>query len=221
MNVNEALVNRKSTRAFLDIEVDTGLIEQILKAAGHAPSGTNTQPWQVAVVSGDTKRALTQEMEKTFRDGVKGSMDYQYYPKQWADPYKSRRRACGLQMYHTLNITREDKQRQLDQWAANYRGFDAPVILFFFMDPGMDTGSFLDYGMFLQSIMLSAVESGLSTCPQASLAEYPQIVKKTLGYPQDSILIGGISMGYEDTQAIINSYRTPREEVENFTQFFS
>jgi nitroreductase len=221
MDVKEALISRKSTRAFLDKKVDLSIITKILDAASHAPSGTNTQPWQVAVVSGDSRIKLTQEMEKSFREGVKGKMDYQYYPQQWSEPYKGRRRACGLQMYKTLEIAREDKQRQIDQWAANFRAFDAPVILFFFMDSVMETGSFLDYGMFLQSLMLSAQEVGLSTCPQAALGEYPEIVKQSLDYPQDSILIGGIALGYEDTEAVINSYRTPRESQESFTKYFS
>ncbi len=221
MNVTEAMHNRKSTRAFLERDVSSSTIEQILQMAAHAPSGTNTQPWQVAVVTGNIRETLTQTLEKTFRDGEKGQLDYQYYPQQWKEPYNGRRRACGLQMYQTLQITREDKQRKLDQWAANYRAFDAPVIFFFFMDGVMETGSFLDYGMFLQSIMLLAQEAGLSTCPQAALAEYPHIVKKILGYPEDSILIGGMALGYEDKQAVINSYRTPREGVDSFTQFFS
>jgi len=148
-------------------------------------------------------------------------MDYQYYPVQWDDPYKSRRVACGLQLYKALSITKEDKQRRNDQWAANYRAFDAPAVLFFFMDPAMETGSFLDYGMFLQSFMLAAVEQGLATCPQAALGEYPQIVKRELGYPDDSILLCGMAIGYEDTGALVNSYRTPREDVESFTKVFS
>jgi nitroreductase len=125
-----------------------------------------------------------------------------------------------LQMYSTLKITREDKQRQLDQWAANYRAFDAPVMLLFFMDGIMQTGSYLDYGLFLQSVMLMAVEEGLATCPQAALGEYPAIVKAKLGYPDDSILMCGMALGYEDKEALVNSYRTPREEVETFTRYF-
>lgn len=221
MDVKQALINRKSTRAFLDKNIEPSKIEQILDQASHAPSGINAQPWQVAVVSGEPLKLLTQKMENAFREGVKGNMDYQYYPLEWIEPYKSRRRACGLQMYTTLEIGREDKQRQQDQWAANFRGFDAPVILFFFMDKVMETGSFLDYGMFIQSIMLSAVEHGLATCPQAALGEYPDIVKQELGYPQDSILIAGIALGYEDKTAIINSYRTPRETPQSFTKYFS
>ena len=220
MNVSEALNTRKSTRAFLPKLVDKAIIDRILSAARHAPSGTNTQPWQVAVVTGDTKQQLCQELETAFHNQVDRKMDYHYYPEEWVDPYKSRRKACGLQMYSTLKITREDKQRQLDQWAANYRAFDAPVMLLFFMDGIMQTGSFLDYGLFLQSVMLMAVEEGLATCPQAALGEYPAIVKTKLGYPDDSILMCGMALGYEDKEALVNSYRTPREEVETFTRYF-
>jgi nitroreductase len=220
MNVSEALNTRKSTRAFLPKPVDRAIIDRILSAARHAPSGTNTQPWQVAVVTGDTKQQLCQELETAFRNQVDRKMDYHYYPEEWVDPYKSRRKACGLQMYSTLKITREDKQRQLDQWAANYRAFDAPVMLLFFMDSIMQTGSFLDYGLFLQSVMLMAVEEGLATCPQAALGEYPAIAKAKLGYPDDSILMCGMALGYEDKEALVNSYRTPREEVETFTRYF-
>jgi len=133
MQFNETILKRKSTRAFLNKPVEAEKIQQILDLARHAPSGVNTQPWQVAVVSGATKKQLEQKMEQAFRSGVKANMDYQYYPKQWKEPFKSRRKACGLKMYSTLNISRDDKQRQLDQWAANYRAFDAPVVLFFFL----------------------------------------------------------------------------------------
>jgi len=143
-----------------------------------------------------------------------------YYPVEWKPPYKDRRRACGLQLYSALNITREDKTRQQDQWAANYRAFDAPVALFFFMDAELATGSFMDFGMFLQSLMLAAVEEGLATCPPAALGEYPEIVRQALGYPKDTILICGMALGFEDKDAAVNSYRTPRENVHTFTQFF-
>ncbi|MBW1888684.1 MAG: nitroreductase [Deltaproteobacteria bacterium] len=209
MNVSDALLRRKSVRAFSDREVSTEILKKILDAARHTPSGVNTQPWQVAVVTGNQ-----------FRNNVKGKMDYSYYPDEWIGPYRARRKSCGLQMYSTLNIGRDDKQRQLDQWAANYRAFDAPVVLFFFLDQVLKTGSYLDYGMFLQSIMLAAVEEGLATCPQAALGEYPEIVKQELGYPLDSVLIGGMALGYEDKEALINSYRTDRLAVDEFTRFF-
>lgn len=221
MNVSDALLERKSTRAFSDKEVSLGIIREILDAARHAPSGVNTQPWQVAVVSGEKKHSLCSLLEKQFRDHGKGVADYSYYPDEWIDPYRSRRKTCGLQMYSTLSIAREDKQKQLDQWAANYRAFDAPVALFFFIDPILNTGSYIDYGMFLQSIMLAAVEKGLATCPQAALGEFPDIVKGQLGYSEASILIGGMALGYEKKGALVNSYRTERLEVDEFTRFFS
>jgi nitroreductase len=220
MDVREALKKRKSTRAFLVREVSREKVVAILEAAGHAPSGVNTQPWQVAVVSGATKVRLQEKIETAFRNGVKPAMDFQYYPLKWVEPYKTRRFDCGLQLYETLGIKRQDKERRLEQWIANYRSFDAPVALYFFMDPGLETGSYMDYGMFMQSIMLAAVEEGLATCPQAALGEFPQIVKETLGFPAESILLGGMALGYEDTEALVNSYRTPRLAVDEFTRFF-
>jgi nitroreductase len=220
MNTIDALKARKSTRAYLDIPIPREKIETILSAARHAPSGTNAQPWQVAVVSGKKKDELSREMENLFRSGEMGEMDYQYYPLKWPEPFKSRRIACGRQLYSTLNIDRKDKEKRYEQWVANYHGFGAPVLLFFFLDPVMQTGSFLDYGMFLQSIMLAAVEEGLATCSQAALGQYPELIKKKLGYPADNILICGMALGYEDKKAPVNNYRTPREEFSVFTRFF-
>ena len=108
----------------------------------------------------------------------------------------------------------------MDQWAANYRAFDAPVMILFFIDPIMQRGSYMDYGMFLQSIMLAAEEQGLATCPQASVGDYPHIIKPELGYDDDTILLCGIALGYEDKDALVNSYRTSRLEVDEFTKFF-
>jgi len=220
MNVHDALAERKSVRAFLKKPVSREVVTKILDSARKAPSGVNTQPWQVAVVMGEKKEVLQNLVETAFRDGEKPHMDYQYYPLKWVEPYKTRRFQCGLQLYAALGIKREEKERRLEQWVANYRAFDAPVMLYFFMDPGLEAGSFMDYGMFLQSVMLTAVEEGLATCPQAALGEYPELVKEALGYPNDSILLCGMALGYEDTNAKVNSYRIDREPVDSFTRFF-
>jgi len=220
MHVRDALIARKSVRAFLDRPVPRALIEQILDAARHAPSGANTQPWQVAVVSGACKQALQQQLEHAFRSGVPAHMDDQYYPRCWRSPYRERRQACGLQLYGALDIDRQDKVRRHEQWAANYRAFDAPVFLFFFLDADLELGSRLDYGMFLQSLMLAAVDCGLATCAQAALAEYPDIVRQALNYDATHLLLCGMALGYEDRHAPVNSYRTPREDVHTFTRFF-
>ncbi len=220
MQFSDVMLQRKSTRAFLNKPIELEKIHNILDLSGHAPSGVNTQPWDVAIVQGETKKQLDKKLENAFRSGIKANMDYQYYPKKWLEPYKSRRKACGLQMYSVLDIAREDKQKQQDQWAANYRAFDAPVVLFFFLNEYAQQGSYLDYGMFLQSLMLAAVDQGLATCPQAALTEYPQIVKEILSRDESQTLICGMALGYEDKQAVINSYRTEREAFSSFSQFF-
>ena len=221
MDLKTTLMERKSTRAFLDKEVPMDTINEIIEQSKTAPSGVNTQPWQVAVIQGDSKNNLCNKFEKAFRGGVKGSMDYKYYPVEWRDEYKQRRKECGLMLYSTLNISREDKNRQLDQWALNYQAFNAPVILLFFIDRSMEKGSFMDYGMFIQSIMLSAVEKGLATCPQAALGEYPDIVRQEFPEYKDKMVLCGLALGYEDKDQIVNSYRTTREDISRFVRYYN
>jgi nitroreductase len=218
--VHQAILQRHSVRAFLDKPVETRVIHRILERARFAPSGVNTQPWQVAVVTGQSKQRLQAAMLERFHAGERGKMDYSYYPDEWKPPYKMRRIETGKRLYGALNIPREDKERQLAQWAANYRAFDAPVMLFFWMDNCLQTGSYLDYGMFWQNIMLLALEEGLATCPQGALGEYPEIVREQLGYADDKILLGGMALGYEDLTHPVNQYRTDREPVEAFSRFF-
>lgn len=219
MDVSQALYRRHSTRAFLDRPVPRADIERMLTDAGRAPSGTNTQPWHVAVVSGRTKRTIEGRIEAAFRAGHRSRPDYKYYPTTWVEPYKSRRFACGMQLYGALGIRRQDSERRLAQWVLNYRSFGAPVTLFFYMPSPMEAGSYMDFGMFLQSVMLMAVQQGLATCPQASLAEYPDIVKQELGLAADTVLLCGMALGYEDTGAAVNGYRTPREPLEGYVTF--
>jgi len=220
MNITEAIRRRKSVRAFLKKEVSLESINRILDCARCSPSGANSQPWQVAVVSGATKAKIANGLIEAFRSGLGERRDYDYYPAKWKDPFKRRRIACGMQLYETLGIGRKDREGRVAQWEANYRGFDAPVIIFFFLDPSLAIGSYMDSGMFLQSVMLAALEEGLATCPQAALSGYADVVKNILGYPEETILLCGMAVGYEDPDAIINSYRTPREEVGEFTQYF-
>lgn len=220
MNVSEAIKQRHSVRQFLDKAVSQEQISQLLDIARHAPSGANTQPWRVAVLSGDRKQTLIQQIVNAFETGKTEIADYEYYPTAWQEPYLGRRRACGLQLYQSLKIQRGDKAAQKAQWAANYRAFDAPVMMLFWMEGVMQTGSFMDFGMFLQSLMIAAVEAGLASCPQAALAEYPHTIKSALNLPDDAILLCGMALGYEDTTAPVNQYRTAREAVETFTHFY-
>jgi len=221
MNVSQALIERKSVRAFLNQPVALEDVRKILEFARKTPSGTNTQPWTVAVVSGETKQKLDAALVQAFREGAPKKLDYNYYPSSLPLAMKHRRLACGLQMYQTLGITRQDQDKRLLQWEQNYSAFGAPVVLYFFINKLVDKGSFMDCGMFLQSVMLMATELGLASCAQAALAEYPDIVREHLGYSDDNLVLCGLALGYEDTTALINSYRTAREEVDVFAKFFA
>ncbi len=220
MDTASALITRKSVRAFLNKSVSKALIEKILDKARHAPSGKNSQPWNVSVVTGRTKQILDKKLEEAFWNKHERKMEYNYYPQQMPPEFKAKAIECGMLLYETLNIKRDDTETRLKQWAKNYSAFGAPTTLYFFVHNLADKGSFLDYGLFLQSVMLMATSLGLATCPQAALAEFPDIVKSELGYSTNYTLVCGLAIGYEDTKAPINNYRTPRDEVAQFTKFF-
>lgn len=228
LNTIEALNERKSVREFLEKSVSKELIEKILNAAKHSPSGKNTQPWKVAVISGETKKKLDAQLSERFLNEMttKGTytsnMDYSYDTERASIPREFTKRviACGLQMYSALNIDKANKPARLEQWCKNYTSFNAPVSLIIMMNKNLEKGSYMDCGMFIQSIMLAATSLGLATCPQASMAEQPQIIREVLGLDDTDMVLCGIALGYEKKDAVINSYRTPREELSEFVRFF-
>ncbi|HIE55097.1 MAG TPA: nitroreductase [Chromatiaceae bacterium] len=220
MNVEEAIVGRYSCRAYLDRPVPREVLEKVIDTARWSPSGANIQPWQVAVVQGETRKRLSERLIETFDRGVKPVPDYQYYPREWPEPYRERRFQCGMALYQALGIERDDKARRLEAWKDNYRFFGAPVALFFFLDRVMEQGSWLDMGMFIQAVMLAAREQGLETCPQASTADYPDVVREILELDDSHLLLCGMAMGYSDPGQPVNNYRTDREPVEGFTRWF-
>ena len=217
MDVLEAIRQRASTRAYLDKPVDRTTIEAILDVARWAPSGANIQPWQVAVVTGQVGRQIGDALLAARIAGEHERPDYRYYPEHWNEPYKSRRVACGLALYTALKIGRDDKNARTKSWNNNYSFFGAPVGLFFFLDRSLAQGSWVDMGMFIENVMLAALGQGLATCPQASLAEYPDIVRKFLSVPDSRALVCGMALGYPDRSAPVNNYRTTREPVKHFT----
>lgn len=218
MNIEQAIIQRQSIRAFEDRDVAQETIRSILDAARWTPSGVNTQPWQIEVVTGTSKQQLSDAILAAREDhGAKP--DYDYYPAEWREPYKARRKACGLALYGALQIGREDREKMIEASNRNFRFFDAPVGMFFFMDRDLGQGSWLDMGMMLQSIMLLAKEHGLDTCPQASLAENPDVVRQQLGVSEDKLLVCGLSIGYAQQDAAVNQYRTERLEVDEFTHW--
>lgn len=220
MDILEAIRGRFSNRAYRDMPVPRATIEQILDVARWAPSGVNAQPWQVAVVTGATQAGLSEALLAARMAGEPERPDYRYYPEEWREPYKSRRRACGLALYSALKIGKDEADRRMKAWNNNYRFFGAPVGLLFFVDRALAQGSWVDVGMFIDNVMLAARGFGLATCPQASLAEYPDIVRQRLDIPEDRALICGMALGYPDPDAAVNNYRTEREPATAFTRWY-
>lgn len=220
LDVLSAIRNRQSIRAFLPKLVSQKVITKILDVARFAPSGVNTQPWKVAVLGPIHRQQISTSILQALEEGVSQHPDYQYYPTEWNEPYKSRRMACGLALYGALGIQKEDTKRRKDQWHRNYFFFDAPVALIFYIDAKLCKGSWMDMGMFIQNVMLAARGFGLETCPQAALAEYPDIIRKNLQLPEDQHIVCGMAMGYADWSHPINQYRTQREMVDSFTVWY-
>ena len=220
--VDAALVTRRSIRAFLPTPVPRADIEAILEAASRAPSGTNTQPWKVYVVTGGALARLSDALVAAYdhpqRD-VLYQQEYPYYPNRWVSPYIDRRRKIGWDLYGLLGIEKGDKARMHEQHAQNYRFFGAPVGLFFTIDRVMELGSWLDYGMFLQAIMTAAHGRGLGTCPQAAFTQFHRVIAEHLGFSDDEQLVCGMSLGFADENAVVNTLRTEREPVESLARF--
>ncbi|MFS8976094.1 nitroreductase [Cupriavidus necator] len=222
--VDRAILTRRSVRAFLDTPVPRETVEEILAVASRAPSGTNTQPWRVYVLSGEGKARLCADVLAAYEDPERDSKymaEYPYYPREWADPYLARRRKVGWDLYGLLEISREDKARMHEQHARNFRFFDAPVGMIFTIDRIMEQGSWLDYGMFLQSIMVAARARGLDTCPQAAFTQFHKIIASHLLLPPEEMVVCGMSLGYADPEALENRLTTEREPVSGFARFLS
>ncbi|MFU1478629.1 nitroreductase [Roseovarius sp. C7] len=219
MTVSEAITSRRSVRAFLPDPVPRETITRILEIAGRAPSGSNIQPWHVDVVMGGALDQLTTAITDRFDAGDTGDETYQYYPAPWREPYLARRRATGWGLYSALGIERHEKDRMRAQHRRNFLFFDAPVGLIFTIDGDLPVGSWLDTGMFLQSIMVAARGFGLDTCPQQAFAAYHQSIREVLGLPEDRTVICGMALGRADWSDPANGFETGRVPVADFAQF--
>lgn len=220
--VDQVIRDRRSVRAFLPTPVPRSDIEAILEIAARAPSGTNTQPWQVYVLSGARKQALSDEIVQTFFDPnalAQHHEEYDYYPATWVEPFLSRRRKIGLDLYGLLGLTRDNLVGMKAQQARNYQFFDAPVGLIFTLGRVMGQGSLLDYGMFMQNIMIAARARGLDTCPQAAFNQFHKIIARQLDLPASQKIICGMALGYADPSKIENTLETVREPLANFAHF--
>jgi nitroreductase len=220
MNVSEAIAARFSARAFLDKPVPKDLVVSILDRAKQAPSGGNLQPWHVHVLMGEAQKkflALVAERLKANPMGEGG--EYDIYPANLWEPYRTRRFRCGEMLYESIQVPREDKPGRLRQFANNFRFFGAPVGLIFALDKGMGAPQWSDVGMYMQNVMLLAVEEGLDTCPQESWSTMPKTIKEVTGLSDDFIIFSGMAMGYLDEAHPINKWRTERAPLEEFATF--
>ncbi len=220
--VDEAIVTRRSLRAFLPTPVPRSTVEDILRVASRAPSGTNTQPWKVYVLTGASKAELSRKILVAHNDPAERaahSEEYAYYPTEWVSPFIDRRRKVGWDLYGLLGIAKTDKARMHAQHGRNYEFFGAPVGLMFTIDRVMRQGSWLDYGMFLEGIMVAARARGLDTCPQAAFTQFHRIICEHIDAPPNEQLVCGMSLGHADPDAVENTLVTEREPVGAFAHF--
>ena len=220
--VDHAIATRQSVRAFLPTPVPRETVEEIFQLASRAPSGTNTQPWRAIVLTGAAKQRLSDAILAVYNDAEQRKQhteEYAYYPTQWVDPYLARRRKIGWDLYGLLDIGREDKAKMHAQHGRNYVFFDAPVGIIFTIDRILEQGSWLDFGMFLQNVMVAARARGLDTCPQAAFTQFHRVIARELELRENEMVVCGMSLGYADMSKIENGLVTEREPVSGFTRF--
>ena len=220
----EAITSRMSVRAFKKDPVSKEIILKLLNISARAPSGTNTQPWKAYVVEGNALATLCEKVCAAY-DNIAVNPDlakeyqpaYDYYPSKWFSPYIDRRRENGWGLYGLLGITKGDKDKMHAQHRKNFEAFGAPVCIFFTIDKELGRGSMLDYGMFLQNMMVAARGEGLDTCPQAAWNDYARIILPFIGAKESEMLVCGMALGYADKDNIVNTFITPRVNAEDFT----
>lgn len=220
--LEEAILSRRSLRAFKPDPVPRATVERILALASRAPSGTNIQPWNVYGVAGEARDRLVKAMHDEFtQHGEEGwKREYEYYPTKWRDPYLARRRKIGWDLYGLLGIAKGERDKTHRQHARNYLFFDAPVGLVITLERDLPVGAWLDTGMFLQNVMLAARAFGLDTCPQAAIASAHTVLRRELRIPEPEMVVCGMSLGYARADAVENTLVTAREPVAGFAKFF-
>lgn len=219
-DVFAAAHTRRSIRAYKSDPVPPQLLRDIVELGRHAPSGSNIQPWRVHVLTGAALKRVGTAIQSAFLNEEHGhKRDYDYYTDPVFEPYLKRRRECGWGLYGILGIGRGDHEKSKAYRASNYTFFGAPAGLIFTIERKLEKGSWLDYGMFLQTLMLAARAKGLHTCAEASIASYPDVVRRELGLSHDWVVICGMAMGYADNAAIVNTFQPSRITLDEYATF--
>jgi nitroreductase len=218
--VDGVMRGRTAVRRFLDRPVEQRLLNEILDVARSAPSNSNTQPWRVYALAGEVKEALSAALGDAHANRPHTHTPcYKHFPDVLGEQYAARQAEFGAIYYGCLGIDFNDTERRNTQTSQNFKFFGAPIGLIFTIDSALERGSWIDYGMFLQNVMLAAKARGLDTCPQISFVKYHEIIRQHLSISPGETLICGMSMGYADPSAKINSLGLPREPVTAFTSF--
>jgi nitroreductase len=219
--VDEVIQSRKATRSFLDTPVEKRLVVEILNVARFAPSNSNTQPWRVYVVTGQMQDVLSRDLYNAHQyHSNEYTAEFKHFPDVLRNQFLERQGEFASRYYTCLGIERTDEAARHAQTARNFLFFGAPVGLIFTISDTLERGSWIDYGIFLQTIMLAAKARGIDTCPQISFAKYHTVIRRHLHIPTDETVVCGMSMGYADPRASVNSMCIPRVPVDAFTSFF-
>ncbi|HTH95088.1 MAG TPA: nitroreductase [Rhodocyclaceae bacterium] len=219
--VDQTIVRRRSIRAFIDTPLPAGEMERILSVAARAPSGGNMQPWRVHILEDTARERFVKvvcDAYDGFNEGAPENIrkEYDYYPTEFFEPYAARRRKVGWDLYGLLGIERGEKEKMRVQQRRNFEFFGAPTGLIFTIDRKFTQGGWLDYGMFIQNIMIAAQARGIDSCPQAAWMEYPGAVAKALNLPHHEMVVCGMALGYADTAAVENTLVSERVPVSEF-----
>ncbi len=216
MKITDAIKSRKSVRQFTNQTVSETIIRDLLETAKWSPSGGNLQPWKVHVLVGEALSSFTSDVQKKLLAGKMEDPEYDIYPPELTEPYRTRRRILGQDLYDLLGVPKEDTVGKMKQLAKNFEFFGAPVGLFFVMDRQMEIGQYVDLGMFMQSITLLAREKGLHTCPQEAWSRWPKTIGQFLDLPENEMIFCGMALGHMDEEAVINKLQSKREEFDEF-----
>ncbi len=219
MDILEAIRYRQSIRAFEKKEVSKDIINEILFNASFAPSGGNTQPWKIYVLSPEKMKILEQSVLKQLDEGNTEKTDFNIYPPDMPDRFKDHIKACGLLMYDALAIKKDDFEGRLNQLKKNFSFFEAPVGMIVTVDKLADVNGWGHVGHFIQNICLASLSFGLGTCLQESWSMYPQTVKEHVDFSDDEVLWCGIALGYPDLTNPINKYRTSRKSITDLAKY--
>lgn len=221
MTVTEAIKNRRTVRGYLDKEVPMETIKEVLELARLSPSNCNTQPWHIAIVSGEARNKLEAEFLTLLENGVEANPDWPDYDQGFVAQYKDRQYDCAMRYYSSMGIEREDRPARKNLFLQNWKFFGAPHAGFLSMPKNMKEVNALDVGIFLQSLIMLFTERGIACCPQGALQSYPEPIRRIADVPDENGIMVGLSFGYEDKEAQINSSKMPRVGLEDIASFTS